>query len=141
MPYYVGIIGDRVESLNTTLPPEEAVKRYIQFEKISAPMSNPTYDNGVFRERTEAEIEAIAQAQARTKALAETKFSPLAVRRALRSLNQETALDALLEQNDEFRKDFAATDVVDLVDSATAAALDLLQIDVDAVKLRIAGIE
>lgn len=140
MPYYVGKIGDRVESLNDTLPPEKAAQRYIQFEQISAPMSNPTYDNG-FREMTAAEIEAIAAAKTRAAALAETKFSPLEVRRALRSLNQETALDSLLEQNDEFRKDFNATQVVDLADAATAAALDLLQIDVDAVKLRIAGIE
>ena len=60
----VGIIGDRVESLNTILPPEEAAKRYIQFEQISAPMSNPTYDNG-FREMTAAEIEAIAAVKLR----------------------------------------------------------------------------
>lgn len=140
MPYYVGIINDRVESLNTTLPPEEAAKRYIEFEKIDKPMSNPTYDNG-FREMTAAEIEAIAAAKARAAALAETKFSPLEVRRAMRSLNQETALDTLLEQNDEFRKDFAATHVVNLTDPATAAAIAQLPIDVAAVKLRIAGIE
>ena len=140
MPYYVGIINDYVESLNTTLSPEEAEQRYIQFEQISAPMKNPTYDNG-FRERTEAEIEAIAQTQARDNAINETKFTRVQIRDAFKALyGTAEALNNLINSDQDFKDYWSDANIIDLNHTLTSRALaSLTEEQITSLKLKIAG--
>jgi hypothetical protein len=73
-------------------------------------------------------------------ALSKTVFSKLQIRRAMRALGNEAILDGLLT-NEAFKKDWADAVEIDLSDPMTAAALASVQVDINAVKLQIAGIE
>ena len=81
-----------------------------------------------------------AAADARAGALAATKFTPLQVLRAMRDLGLESALDTLLASNSSIKKEWEVTQEVDLNDATTVQALTLLSVDIDAVKLQIAGV-
>jgi len=73
-------------------------------------------------------------------ALSKTVFTKLQIRRAMRSLGNEAILDGLLT-NEAFKKDWSDAIEIDLSDPMTAAALASVQVDINAVKLQIAGIE
>lgn len=72
-------------------------------------------------------------------ALSKTVFTKLQIRRAMRSLGNETILDGLLT-NEAFKKDWSDAIEIDLSDPLTAQALASVQVDINAVKLAIAGI-
>ena len=73
-------------------------------------------------------------------ALSKNKFTKLQIRRALRVLGQEAALDILLT-NDAFRKDWSDAIEIDLNDMLTKQALTSLNVDVNAVKIAISNLE
>ena len=79
-------------------------------------------------------------AEKNAAALAKNKFTKLQIRRALRVLGQESALDILLT-NDAFRKDWADAIEIDLNDTLTKQALTSLNVDVNAVKIAISNLE
>lgn len=70
----------------------------------------------------------------------ENKFTKLQIRRGMRAINQEAALDALL-QNPTFAKDWNDAIEINLSDSLTQQALASLSVDVNAVKIAIANLE
>ena len=72
-------------------------------------------------------------------ALAKNKFTKLQIRRALRVLGQEAALDILLT-NEAFKKDWADAIEIDLNDTLTKQALTSLNVDVNAVKIAISNL-
>jgi hypothetical protein len=72
-------------------------------------------------------------------ALSKTIFTKLQIRRAMRALGNEAILDGLLT-NEAFKKDWADAVEIDLSDPLTAQALASVQVDINAVKLAIAGI-
>lgn len=73
-------------------------------------------------------------------ALAKSKFTKLQIRRALRVLGQEAALDMLLTY-ETFKKDWADAIEIDLNDTLTKQALTSLNVDVNAVKIAISNLE
>ena len=73
-------------------------------------------------------------------ALAKNKFTKLQIRRALRVLGQEAALDILLT-NETFKKDWQDAIEIDLNDTLTKQALTSLNVDVNAVKIAISNLE
>lgn len=72
-------------------------------------------------------------------AIARNKFTKLQIRRAMRSLGNEAILDGLL-QVPAFAKDWSDAVEIDMADEITAAAIAQAGIDIDTVKLAIAGI-
>ena len=89
----------------------------------------------------DADEEQFKTAAARKKALAVNVFSKLKIRRAMRALGQEQVLDDLLAGNDEFARDWADSDEgIDLADDSVDTAVKAANIDVDTIKLAIAGI-
>ena len=85
------------------------------------------------------QAEAIA-ANAKAEALAQTVFSKLKIRRAVRALGTESQLNSLLASDAEFSADWADAQDVDLSDLVTAKALASASIDTDSIKLQIAGL-
>ena len=86
----------------------------------------------------ESEFKDVAE---RKSALAKKTFSKLAIRRAMRKLGQENVLDGLLSENVEFGKDWNDADEgIDLSDKAVIQAIQATSINVDKIKLAIAGI-
>ena len=73
-------------------------------------------------------------------ALLKSKFTKLQIRRALRALGQEAALDILLT-DDTFKKDWADAIEIDLNDTLTKQALSSLNVDINAVKITISNLE
>ncbi len=82
-----------------------------------------------------------AAADARATALAATKFTKLQIRRAMRELSIESTLDALLNSDATFRADWLDAQEIDLADPLTVQALSSVSVDIDAVKLQIAGVQ
>ena len=92
---------------------------------------------------TEAELETAFpgyEAAAKTAALAQTVFTKLQIRRAMRSLGIESQLDSLLASSTEFASDWSDAQDIDTADTLTALALASASIDVEAIKLKIAGL-
>jgi len=101
---------------------------------------NIIWENDVPRLITEAEKLAQKTAVEKAAALGKTIFTRLQIRRALRDLGIESTLDNLLDTSETFKKDWSDASEIDLSDTITAAALSSVSIDLDAVKLKIAGI-
>ena len=86
-------------------------------------------------------LEVIPVASAEEIALAKNIFSKLAIRRAMRSLGSEDVLDAILAGNVDFGKDWADSDEgIDLSDPSVIEAIQEAGIDVNIIKLKIAGL-
>ena len=81
-----------------------------------------------------------AAADARAGALAATRFTKLQIRRAMRELEIESTLDGLLDSNATFKADWNDAQEIDLADPLTVQALASVSVDIDAVKLQIAGV-
>lgn len=79
-------------------------------------------------------------AEKNAAALAKNKFTKLQIRRALRVLGQEAALDTLLA-DETFKKDWQDAIEIDLNDTLTKQALTSLNVDVNAVKIAISNLE
>ncbi|MHB9139800.1 MAG: hypothetical protein ACYC4Q_10405 [Victivallaceae bacterium] len=74
------------------------------------------------------------------QSLLKSKFTKLQIRRALRSLGQEAALDILLA-DETFKKDWSDAIEIDLNDTMTKQALTSLNVDINAVKIAISNLE
>jgi hypothetical protein len=94
----------------------------------------------VIAEHFNIEVIETPEATAEQLALAQNIFTKLQIRRAMRVIGNEAILDGLLT-NEAFKKDWADAVEIDLSDPMTAAALASVQVDINAVKLQIAGIE
>jgi O6-methylguanine-DNA--protein-cysteine methyltransferase len=95
---------------------------------------NPILDNGEVREMTEAEIEAAATAVK----LARTVFTKLEIREAFKSLNNEAALDALLDGNADFKTYWQEAQEIDLGHAVTVQALaNFTEAEINALKLAV----
>lgn len=98
----------------------------------------PIVDGSAVREMTAAELQAQAEATAQTSALAKSKFTKLQIRRAMRSLGNESELDSILATSQQFQKDWNDAIEIDLNDATTAIAMQSMNVDIDAIKLKIA---
>lgn len=143
MPYYVyKDTSGEVHSPNNTFDPSEIKSIAVKYRKVDKPLSNPMLDadTNTFREMTADEITIRDTEIQANRALAQSTFTKLSIRRALRELGQESVLDTLLTSSEIFSKDWSDAQEIDLNDETTAQALEQAEIDINEVKLKIAGL-
>lgn len=78
--------------------------------------------------------------QTKANALSQTIFSKLQIRRAMRELGTEEQLNTLIASSTTFAADWNDAIQIDLSDTIIVQALSSASIDIDAIKLKIAGI-
>jgi len=106
----------------------------IGFDSAADIPINPILDNGEVREMTAAELEAAATAVK----LARTVFTKLEIREAFKSLNNEAALDALLDGNADFKTYWQEAQEIDLGHAVTVQALaNFTEAEINALKLAV----
>ena len=99
---------------------------------------NTVLVDGVVRFKTDAEKQATLLTAKQTAILAQSNFSKLEIRRAMRALEQETVLDSLLASNATFAKDWADADKgINLNDPLVIQALATVNVNVNTIKLKI----
>jgi hypothetical protein len=64
----------------------------------------------------------------------ERYFEKLEIRRVFRALGQEDALDALLNSNEQLKKDWYDASIIDLNDEIVILALSNLNVDINVIK-------
>lgn len=80
--------------------------------------------------------EVLTQEQINAQICTRSIYTKLEIRRAMRALGNESMLDALIT-NTAFAKDWNDAIEINLSDALVADALALVQVDVNAVKLKI----
>ena len=121
MPRYVYLLDGAAKNSNGTIPPDEMLEISDTFIRVETPMINPVYADGIFREKTVAELEQ----DAKDTKLARHVFTRLQIRGAFISMGMEPTLDLLLANNPRFDRYWFEAQEIDTNHEVTQQAMSM----------------